>query len=281
MYTRVDWISFSSIGFPFDPEGVTPVGEGIAAMLTEQIGSDLFDRVFSGSFTNGKGRKPYKHSFSNPDHSVSVFWGETLGHITTEISGTGCQRLDSEGLIEELLAKVFTRCTRLDIAVDIDTKTPVKAFADARTPGRFKAHEHKVSAEGETVYIGSYKSERFARVYRYNEPHPRAHLLRVEFVQRDDLAHAAAWRVSQGETLALAAELGNSYGLLHDDWQPDVITTAKAAGITTDRGQGNTLFWLNDTIAPLIARLHREGAIDAREWFDGVVLTKIDMSDTL
>lgn len=281
MFTRVDWISFSVIGFPFDPEGNTPVGQGIARMIASLTGDDLFYSVFSEPMQPAAGRKPYKHSFRNPSNTITVFWGETLGHITIEISGQGCQQLDSAGLIEPLLAAVYARCTRIDIAVDMETKTTPKEFADRRDTARFKAQDHKISAEGETFYVGSYKSDRFARVYRYNEPHPRAHLLRCEFVQRGELAHAAAYRIAQNETLALAAELGNTYGWTHPDWKPDVNTSAKAAGITTDRGQGSTVFWLIDTIAPLLVRLHNEGVIDVHDFMGEHVLTKIDISGRL
>jgi hypothetical protein len=40
------------------------------------------------------------------------------------------------------------------------------------------------------------------------------------------------------------------------------------------------VFWLNDTIGPLVARLHNDGLIDVYQWLQDAVIPRIIVNET-
>jgi Uri superfamily endonuclease len=179
------------------------------------------------------------------------------------------------------LEAVAPHLTRLDIACDILTETRPLDFVTKRNPGRFKSHSEVFSESGETCYVGSKQSNRYARVYRYNAPHERAHLLRVEYVIRAEDAVLTANALLQSGQDAVAKSLGRQYGWYHEDWNVEDTSDARLVAYRPDRREGKTLYWLNDTIAPLLVRLAREGIIDPDLWFYENVTQVIRKGDIL
>ncbi|HSJ39399.1 MAG TPA: replication initiation factor domain-containing protein, partial [Planococcus sp. (in: firmicutes)] len=159
--------------------------------------------------------------------------------------------------------------TRLDFASDVRTTTLPSSFVNARKHKGFRSLSFIQSATGETCYVGSPKSDRFARVYRYNKPHPRSELLRMECVFRRGLAREAARQLGEaGSFERFATQLGNTWGWGHPDWKPQVIDNTKLTTPKVERADENTVHWLYTQVAPALARLWREGAIDLDEFIN-------------
>jgi len=182
--------------------------------------------------------------------------------MTVEFSGQGCTRLIERSLMDDVLVHVADRVTRIDVATDIKTDTMPEEFVAAGYSERFGTVGMFNSPTGQTAYIGSMKSERFARVYRYAEPHPRAGLLRIECVSRRDHAKAVASAILTAGEASTAATLGEVYGWQHAAWTPDAAADADISVARPEKAAGGTLFWLMRSAAPAFKRLVQEGVID-------------------
>lgn len=276
MYTHIDWISFSVL--------IPERKDRTEKETLNDVGAALFDLAddmdillgMDRGMKFGAGRKPYSASVQLLETGATIFYHPKLNHATVEIPGTACERYIAAGYLDFILEAARHRVTRVDVAVDMEVKTEPKEFTDARSHQRMRNGSEFNEDSGKTVYVGSFKSDRFARVYRWNAPHERSHLLRSEFVMRGNYARLAAQEIIEKGLNWYAAALGNAFGWAHTDWQPDTMTSEKPATYKSDRPEGKTLFWLNDTIAPLLARLHNDGAIDIVEWVQKNVFPKID-----
>lgn len=195
-----------------------------------------------------------------------LFLSPNIPHSLLEITGRGCERLSESPQSGQFLAAVSDRLSRIDVACDMLTDVRPGEFVAQRASGRFKAHSSFVSESGETEYIGSRTSNRYARVYRYNPPHERAHLLRCEFVLKAEDARETARAIMRDGLSSVVVALGKSFGWEHPVWQPDDVDAAIIPVWRPERKEGKTLYWLASTVAPLISRLHREGTIDVSDW---------------
>jgi hypothetical protein len=166
------------------------------------------------------------------------------------------------GWLEPIVAATAHMLTRIDIAVDMETDVQPKEFAAARENKRTKTSAEMHSETGETVYVGSMHSERYARVYRYAPPHPRSHLLRVEHVYRRDYAKTVGALVARETIRTVCASSAQLYGWCHplaDTWGKKVedITVPRP-----ERNGGKTMVWLIRQCAPAFKKLVDEGAIE-------------------
>lgn len=219
-----------------------------------------------------KPRAPYSYARRTDDATRTLYVHPLASHFTLEVSGTHCQRIAH--LIPLVCRDFAGAFSRLDVAVDMATETTPTTFTKAVVAGRIKTRSEMVSSSGETVYLGSRSSERFARIYRYAAPHPRSHLLRAEFQLKGQYANAAAEAIAAGETVAsVAAGLGQAFGFTHADWKPG-DDPPKALKVATHAQSGSTVYWLTTTVAPLLRRLRREGKLDVQMWFDEFVMAE-------
>jgi hypothetical protein len=279
MITKVDWVSFSF-----------PVGHGEAIAphhLLETILGDFYDFAPTAfnEITKGyeweqrKGRAPYSVGFIRSDNGCSLFAHPNLSHALVELTGRGCESAATLGTLNLILGETASRLTRIDIASDMLTETSPLTFAPLRDAKRFKSHSEFVSESGTTCYVGSRTSDRYARVYRYNAPHERAHLLRCEHVLKAEQARSTALAVIHDGLQAVAKTLGEAFGWSHTDWEPDSDASAEIPVWRPERKEGKTLFWLNDTVAKTLIRLHKEGVLDATQWLRHNVLSQLDLDD--
>jgi len=210
--TRLDWLSVNMVD-PYHPDtSWESLAEYHANMIYDLFGWQLDLDVKPG--------RAHQHT-SLAGSGAILFFGGTSG-MTFELPGIPCAVLHAAGKMRQTVETALAQgsVTRLDIATDIETDTDPRDFVLARVGARLKSHQTVVSPSGVTCYLGSPKSDRFARVYRYHEPHERAGLLRVEMVFRKQQAHHAAreWlRLGDDE---FAAQAGNIYGWTHEDWDP-------------------------------------------------------------
>lgn len=282
MHTQIDWLSFTMA------HGAMPDGAGEriydAVQYVEQnfLPSELRLRLADCGWVAGKGRPPYSYRAHCEAAGLSIYFGAGLTHTLYEFSGIGCHWLRENDLETTLLRAVGTRATRLDIATDIETDCHPASFVSAGWSERMKSRGSFTSETGETEYIGSQKSERYARVYRYAPPHPRSDLLRIEHVIRRDHAKQAIEWILAYDVNYVQSQLGVSFGWKHPLWQP---TEASVDPLRVQRGSreaNGTLRWLIKAAAPAFKKLVAAGLIENPEaWIKQVFLEQLDDAQQL
>lgn len=252
--TRLDWLSFT---LEVDPEDALLPRWGGATELAKYIKGRLGLTVGGTEPIAERGRYPYRMSVSGD--GLRVFWTPGTFEILVEISGEGCEALEPTGALEALVREHLGNLTRVDLATDIVTETDPIEFAEMRTNKRHKSHETAVSPTGTTVYIGSRRSDRYTRVYRYAKPHPRSDRLRIECVFRGHQAIALATTWLEEGNEETAARAGNTYGWCHPDWTPK--SQNKIEAWRPDRKTHNRSHWYHSQVVPALKRMIREGLL--------------------
>lgn len=273
METHIDWLSFTvMVGSGALPDGgwrwedvqwhiETFLGDGI----TEFFGGDGWEA--------GPGRAPYAFSFRSGSRGVTVFWSGKVSHALVEVSGAGMLAFRQRSLETALLIAARERATRLDVATDMHTTVSPFEFAEAREPGRTKSRGSYTSNSGQTEYVGARQSERFARVYRYSDPHPRAHLLRVEHELKGDTAKAAIAFLLGNSLEELQADLGSRFGWRHPIWTPGQQALSTLALPAKHREEAKTELWLRTQAAAAFKKLVASGTIvNPEAWLKEVFL---------
>jgi len=242
---------------------------------------DVVSSVFGGAWRKGeKSRAPYTDVWTDGDSGITLFASPNLNHACIEISGQGCEALLKMGKMEAVLNGCADRTTRIDVATDIETSTPPSEFVSIVAHDRMRASGYQKSETGETCYVGSKKSDRYARVYRYYAPHPRAHLLRIEHVFRRKYAKTVAAAILGTSVQAAAAAAGKAFGWAHSDWALDNTDTPDISITSPERGGSNTITWLVRSVAPAIRRLIADGTItEPQQFFERYFLPQDFQSD--
>jgi len=268
MRTHVDWLTFTIPMVYFGSEG-DAYANAIQAGFQDMFGVELRGMAFGGAWERQeRSRAPYTDAWVMKGQGVTLFASPNLTHACVEISGQGCEMLlDPDNTLGKVISAAKERVTRIDVAVDIETDIRPLEFVGVVNHERMRTSGNVVSDTGETCYVGSQKSERYARVYRYNAPHPRAHLLRVEHVYRKDYAKKVAGAISANGLDAIAKSSGDAFGWAHSTWKPDVVDGADIS-VTRERGNtGSTVYWLVNSVAPAFRRLCENGSIKDPEAF--------------
>lgn len=267
MRTHIDWLTFT-LTLRYEGEGVEAYARALRNGFVDTFGGVLADRVFAGNWqAKERSRAPYQHAYTDGELGVSIFASPTLTHFCVEVSGQGCERLIELGAMNEVLTSIHERCTRIDIACDIETEVRPMAFVDQLAHGRMRSSGYQKSSTGETVYVGSQKSDRYARVYRYNAPHPRSHLLRVEHVFRRDNAKSVAFQCIGNNMEQVAIASGRAFGWAHPAWITAEDNGCDISAIRERGRNGNTVYWLVNQCAPAFKRLVQDGTIRDAEAF--------------
>lgn len=251
---RIDWLSWThhfQAGVASPEYCALAIAEYVWDFANEFIKLD-FETLLSG-------RAPYQ--FSIAGKGLRVYF-DLKGDALFELSGEGCDILHHAGLLRPIVMGNKTSITRVDFAVDMECDTRPPEFTAATTRPR-RTMSHVISDTGETVYVGSMKSPRFARVYRYDGEHERAGLLRAEHVFRgnDAFLFAQHW-INVGDTRA-AADCGVTYGWTHPVWTPENGEIIKAW--RRERRDAKIHRWLTEQVAPGLSRAIREGRITPEE----------------
>lgn len=248
---------------------------GISVLAAHEIYkqcADSFRGVLTMAGPNvGHGRYPYRHS--SDGEGFKIFWSPGQTEVLIEISGEGCEKLHKAGKLKPVVYAALERLTRVDIATDILTEVQPAEFVAQRSNKRHKSHESTTTSTGKTEYIGSRKSDRYCRVYRYAKPHPRADYLRVECVYRGPQAVALArtWlEVGDDET---AARAGNQYGWQHPDWEPK--SREKIQAWRPDRKTHKRLMWYKTQVVPAVRGMVATGHLSPEE----LLIDLLDLSE--
>jgi len=266
MRTHIDWITFTmAMVYPTvqgeDYNAGDLYADTIMAAFERELGRGFVSEAFGGEWTQQeRSRAPYTDAWTQRK-GVTLFASPNLTHCCVELSGTACEELIERGLMDTLLALVHHRVTRIDIACDIETSTRPPAFVAQVVGKRMQSSGYQKSSTGETCYVGSQKSDRYARVYRYEEPHPRSHLLRVEHVFRKSYAKATAKACLDHGLEGVAKACQKAFDWGSTEFTPSAADAAPISSVKHERGGGGTVAWLVKQAAPAFRRLVEDGTI--------------------
>ncbi len=262
MFYLIDWLSFSIEAETKDIRSSGGQLKAIHDQLLKCLGAELLGVLGWNTAEYGRGRPPHPYSLRVKGTGFTVFVAPQHDRILCEASGTTCRILDENGLMESMLERTHQFMSRLDLAVDIVTTTEPKDFVAEGYNGRFKSTGSYNSPTGKTEYVGSRKSDRYARVYRYSKPHDREQFLRVEMVMKRHHAKLYAQRLIQDGLKASIFYAGEDFGWSSPLWD---VESAKASEITLGRrarSNDKTLRWLETAVVPAFLRLVRTGGLD-------------------
>lgn len=195
---------------------------------------------------------------------VTAFAGINIDHCLLEISGQGCSELRRKDLMDKVINLKNAKFTRIDVAIDIEGVTPDEIVKMGYSE-RFRTHSRIESQTGVTHYVGSPKSERYARVYRYNKPHPRANLCRVELVHRKRYARILQQAIIEQGLIQAGVSALTSYDFKHERVPTDKSQALDTIAII--KGDQKTVYWLIAQVAPAFRRLVVDGTIANPEEF--------------
>lgn len=275
MDTKIDWLSFS---FPVGnnyPELGWRIDD-VRGFLRDYVGDRLFNFLTNEEWLQGRGRAPYAHSIRMNGGHITIYWSGRFNHALLEITAHGMAWLRENDIERDMLIVAAERVTRIDIASDILTTTTPAQFVKERTRSTQHAHASVTSKTGDTEYVGGRTSEKFARVYRYAEPHPRARWLRVEHEIKKNAAKSVVAEVLARGVHSVQASLGMAFGWGHADWQPDERDASKITTPTNDRSAAKTELWLRTQAASAFKKLVEKGIIEHPEdWLKEVFLEQL------
>ncbi len=228
-------------------------------------------------------QRPYRKAYCCPNvgFRINADWKRREALIV--FNGAACEMVRGIGAaaIIELLVRVEATGSRLDFATDISTNISPADVQERGWSKRIVSKSYIQSQQGNTLYIGSRKSDAFCRVYKYNPPHPRSDKLRIEFELKKQRARAVAG-IAIVDGVAVAAR---SVAARYEFGHPTVLEAFAGSirQIKTEahkRSMASTEAWLLTQAAPAFLRLVREGVIsDPRAWVERYFLGNIEKFD--
>lgn len=204
------------------------------------------------------------------DIGMTYMEGEKSNVSLVQFSGKGCKWLRDNNLLEGVLETWKDRTTRVDVAIDIVSDADPETFSRMLSNKRFTTDSHEKSNTGTTWYVGSYKSDRFCRVYRYSNELARGNTLRIEYQFGNEQAkHCAEMCCNEG-IFNVAIQLGILYGWTHPDYNLSKDDTKFVSKPRPQVRAGKEL-WLQKQVLPSLIK----------EAMNGNVQLLIDLKDKL
>jgi len=257
MNISIDWLSFT-----IPAEEISELRSSLieyklqSALGTAGIAS-LFAGWPDGTFQQENGRAPYAISFAGM--GARIYVGKPT-NILIELSGEGCKNFHPQ--LEGLLRNDMIQFTRIDLACDMECNTQPDIFVSSSGANKTSSRGSFRSKTGHTEYVGSQKSEQYARIYRYAEPHPRAKYLRAEFVFRRKHAQQIVKDIIEHGLVKVAVGVGsNKYKFTHPSWERN-NANEYILNVSSKKKANRTVTWLISQCAPAFRRAVKEGAIN-------------------
>lgn len=268
MIQSIDWMSIS---IPYkQPYSTLEAWKGAVNDISLNLPLKLTKLMnYIMSFKDLKvtgGHAPFSKAIHSPSGGFTYMESDKLPYSLVEFTGVGCNKLVDRGIGQKMLQDWNEYLTRIDIAVDYFTDVTPQQFVEKRNNDRFKSFGLQSSESGVTCYVGSKTSDRYARVYRYNPPHPRSMLLRCEFVLRSKQAQQIAKMVLDDGIKSVSEKLGVSFGFTHDICTIDA-EVSKIKFIPKETHEGKTERWLFTAVLPACKRLIATGKVNALREF--------------
>lgn len=277
MHRKIDWYSCTFKRWDsWQPDHLLRKWAALSD-LRAIVGDTLMQPFYELAWDEMPGRAPFAISIGADEGGIRIFGGEKVDYWLLEVSGRGCDHLRAWLMLKHIIDATSERVTRLDIACDLPGGPTPDEFVSAGYSGRIKAHSRMQSKTGTTHYVGSPKSDRFARVYSYDKPHPRAGVTRVEMVLRKKYARGLLEQTSASEIEFIADSIGNAFDWKHSVWTEAASEAAPLSVPSPDRRTGATEKWLISQAAPAFQRLVKEGAInDPVKWLSDWFIAGLD-----
>jgi len=212
------------------------------------------------------GGKNYAVRLRHDATDVALSFGSKNEHIYVELAGRACDAYESVDALVPLVTSTAERASRIDVATDFETSVTPEEFSDCRNKLKWKHRPVYPSDSGTTCYVGSRSSERMARVYRYNPPHPRSHLLRIETEYKGKAAKSVAYVVGVHSPSVLAARTNAIFSWSHPLWAElgEVGTPIKYKGYRPTNAA--TVLWLYGDVAKAVRKGIAGGYLEWDEW---------------
>lgn len=267
-HCKIDWLSFTvPARSPFTGFAKDTI-DHVLSLVSLYVGYEWPPVAWGHEWELEKGHRFYQHTIVYKESKIRLSFGDVNAHVYVEIGGQAQDFIRGRGGVEELLQKVGARASRIDLAIDWETETAVGDFIGDGYKSAYKTGGAVHSPDGDTVYVGSRKSERFARVYRYHEPHPRSRLLRAEVELKGDAAKAMCDIISQkGEVYGVLAA-HNLIGWKSPLWTDMKAEVTKFPSRPYDRSGNGFYRWLYTTVIPALVKANNEGYVDLDDFID-------------
>lgn len=215
---KIDYYSFTILEETSFHSRGEPTIEYVISKFLSVTGTRPEWNMDRSTWTLESGGKNYSVRLRHNATDVTLSFGSKNSHIYAELAGRACDAYESVDALVPLVSVTAERASRIDVATDFETQISPEEFSDCRNKEKWKYAPHYPSESGETSYVGSRKSERMARVYRYNPPHPRSKLLRVETEYKGKASKSVARLVGETPILTLAKRTNAIFGWTHPLW---------------------------------------------------------------
>lgn len=272
----IDWISYTRMNDVKKLEYPSTFSGAAREVIWEWQRFNAGSEVDTREPLHVRPNRPFANARICDRTKSRIEWGGGSDRILCSFSGEGCRFLRSMERTQELLASVCGDVSRIDLSIDIFTELSPFDFAAKRDKIKHKNGAMMFSEEGQTQYVGSWSSDRFARIYRYNPPHEREDFLRVEHVFKGKQAKILASRLVAVLPKNIIGVVGEVYGWSHEEWFTAISsaeTPEQVVWYKEEKHVSKTVKWLNETCAPALIRMVREGEVaNAQEWFNHLVL---------
>lgn len=265
---KIDYLSFTSKEFHYVPTSATEAHFVVcfeAARAWRDIRHDSGDAIQSPSWRPCAARSGYTRA-ARHSSGARYFAGHASAAPLIELPGAACDQLRRIDRLAQLVSENVEGITRLDLAGDLVCDLSPAGFVSAGYSSRVRTRSSVVSATGCTEYLGSPKSDRFVRVYRYAEPHPRADALRVEVVLRRELAKSAAQALLSAEVDAVWRSALQPLSFKSASWGTGSGITLPRLTLPNEPTSASRMRWLEKQIRPAVIEAHRAGLIDLERW---------------
>jgi len=222
--------------------------------------------LFGNTWTHERGQRFYNHRWRNEHSDVAISYGQTNAHLLVEFAGKACSILAEADALLLIISGTYTRCSRIDFAVDIECQTTPGEFVAQRDNKSFRSSGNKYSPTGGTEYIGGRTSERMARVYRYYEPHPRHKQLRVEAEYKGTAAKIAAKHLVEKGVMQACLDAHQPFQWRHVQWKPDAVEISKIPYSNYKPADASTIRWLYGDVITALRKAVQNDLINFEEW---------------
>jgi len=205
--------------------------------------------------------------------TVTVHWSPAridMG-VMIDMPGSACRDLANDDVIGFYATQGF-RCSRIDIALDFQSKAPFEELHDEFEDGKVLCKARRArfikEAEGRTVYVGSRHSEKYLRIYdKGAEQNTNELWTRVELECKGEYARGVAAHVAQNGLGAAPTIIKAFCDWTHNPWWLRHMTSPTLSpAIPKIEKHSNTFKWLMETVAPTLVKFEAENPEFYMQW---------------
>lgn len=264
--TKVDWLAFT---IPMPAPSVIGSDEHWESVfdLMELNGADVWSPIWrGGDWEVEQGRGVYQFARVDAKSKIRLSIGDVNSDVYVEVSGQACDYVRGAGVFYEIFQQEAIRFSRIDLACDFESDVSVDEIIGKGYKASIKSRADYRTVQGDTTYVGSRKSERMLRVYRYHSPHPRSHLLRCEVELKGHTAKLIARQISESSVDEVCLQALKVFALRHELIASATARSSALPARAYDKAKKGRMRWLLTQVLPALVKAHKEGDIDARTW---------------